>query len=77
MFNQIYQTTDNRHQLDCKGDAKEVLVKKMLHRLGRAIASDEIRGQMDIEDEIERAFEREMQTKDEIIAQKGLQLKEQ
>jgi len=45
------------------------LVKKMAERLGRAIASEEIRDKMDVEDELERAFDREMSKKDEIIAE--------
>lgn len=46
------------------------LVKKMVDRLGRAIASEEIRDLMDVEDELDRIFEREMRKKDEIIAEK-------
>ncbi|MDX2282481.1 MAG: hypothetical protein NW218_23015 [Saprospiraceae bacterium] len=46
------------------------LVKKMVERLERAIASEEIRDKMDVEDELDRIFEREMRKKDEIIAEK-------
>ncbi len=42
----------------------------MLDRLGRAIASEEIRDLMDVEDELDRIFDREMKKKDEIIAEK-------
>jgi hypothetical protein len=45
----------------------------MIDRLGRAIASDEIREKMDVEDEISRIFERELHKlsseKDAIIAE--------
>jgi hypothetical protein len=46
------------------------VVKKMVERLERAIASEEIRDKMDVEDELDRIFEREMRKKDEIIAEK-------
>ncbi len=46
--------------------------------LGRAIASEEIRDKMDVEDEIDRIFERGIQKitleKDKIIAEKDQQL---
>jgi hypothetical protein len=73
VFSPAYQTKD-KHQMDFKGDVNEPLVKKMVDRLGRAIASDEIREKMDVEDEIDRIFERELNKlateKDKIIAQK-------
>ncbi|MCU0339545.1 MAG: hypothetical protein MUE30_06655 [Spirosomaceae bacterium] len=50
--------TEDKHLLDFKGDLNDPLVQKMVVRLGRAIASEEIRNIMDIEDEIDRAFER-------------------
>ncbi|NJL74650.1 MAG: hypothetical protein HC892_06045 [Saprospiraceae bacterium] len=74
VFSPIYQTTDNRHQLDFQGNTDDPLVKKMIERLGRAIASEEIREKMDVEDELDRIFEREMKKlaaqKDKIIAEK-------
>lgn len=70
--------TQNKHQLDFQGDTDEPLVKKILDRLGRAIASEEIRDIMDVEDELDRIFEREMKKlateKDVIIAEKEQQL---
>ncbi len=49
-------------------------------RLGRAIASDEIRDKMDVEDEIDRIFEREIRKiaseKDKIIADLLQQIEE-
>ena len=60
------------------GDLNEPLVKKMVERLGRAIASEEIRGKMDVEDEIDRIFERELKKlaleKDKIIEAKDKEL---
>lgn len=74
IFSPIYQTTADKHQLDFQGDADDPLVKKMIERLGRAIANEEIREKMDVEDELDRIFEREMKKlaaeKDEIIAEK-------
>ncbi|MFZ4475799.1 MAG: hypothetical protein ACOYPR_11440 [Saprospiraceae bacterium] len=69
IFSPIYQSPKDRHQLDFQGDTNDPLVKKMAERLGRAIASEEIRDKMDVEDELERAFDREMSKKDEIIAE--------
>jgi hypothetical protein len=70
IFSPIYQTTTDKHQLDFRGDTDDPLVKKMVDRLGRAIASEEIREKMDVEDELDRIFEREMKKKEEIIAEK-------
>jgi hypothetical protein len=58
-----------RYELDFQGNTNDPLVKRMAERLGRAIDSEEIRDKMDVEDELERAFEREMSKKDEIIAE--------
>jgi hypothetical protein len=77
VFSLEYQT-QNKHQMDFKGDINEPLVKKIIDRLGRAIASDEIRDKMDVEDEIDRIFERELKKlateKDKIIAEKDQEL---
>ena len=70
IFSPIYQSTSDKHQLDFQGDTGDPLVKKMVDRLGRAIASEEIRDLMDVEDELDRIFDREMRKKDEIIAEK-------
>ncbi len=70
--------TDDKHQLDFQGNTDEPLVKKMVSRLERAIASEEIRDKMDLEDEIDRIFERELSkvilSKDKIIAEKDQEL---
>ena len=77
VFSPEYQTQD-KHQMDFKGDVNEPLVKKIVDRLGRAIASDEIRDKMDVEDEIDRIFERELKKlaaeKDKVIAEKEQEL---
>ncbi len=68
--------TEDPHQLDFRGDINDPLVRKMIERLGRAIATEEIRDKMDVEDEIYRIFERELQKlsseKDAIIAEERL-----
>ena len=77
VFSPVYQTQD-KHQMDFQGDVNEPLVRKMVDRLGRAIASDEIREKMDVEDEIDRIFGRELGKlaleKDRIIAAKDLEI---
>jgi len=62
--------TNDKHQLEFTGDQSEPLVKKIIDRLGRAIASDEIREKMDVEDEIDKIFERELNKLAQIIAEK-------
>lgn len=73
VFSLEYKTQD-RHKLDFGGDMREPLVKKMVERLSRAIASEEIREKMDVEDEIDRIFERELRKMALIIAQKDQEL---
>ena len=73
IFNPQFKT-DDKHKLDFTGDTNEPIVQKMLNRLQRAIADEEMRHKMDVEDEIERILEREAQKvsaeKDQIIAEK-------
>ena len=70
--------TQDKHHLDFNGDLNEPLVQKMVARLGRAIASEEIRDRMDVEDEIDRIFERALgklaTEKDKIIASQAQEL---
>jgi hypothetical protein len=70
IFSPMYQDKADKHQVDFQGDIHDPLVWKMVERLGRAIASDEYRDKMDVEDEIDRIFERELGKKDIVIAQK-------
>jgi hypothetical protein len=70
IFSPIYQNKDDKHKVDFQGNANDPLVKKMLERLGRAIADEEIRHKMDVEDEVNETFEKAMNKKDEIIAEK-------
>lgn len=77
IFSPEFKTKD-KHQLEFLGDLNEPLVQKMVERLGRAIASEEIRDKMDVEDEIDRIFERELKKvaieKDKIIEEKEQEL---
>ena len=77
VFSPEYKTED-KHQLDFQGDLNEPLVQKMVSRLERAIANEEIREKMDVEDEIDRIVERELGKlaleKDKIIAAKDQEL---
>ncbi len=79
VFSPEFRTKD-KHQLDFKGNADDPLVRKMVDRLGRAIASDEMRDKMDVEDEIDRIMEREIKkatdAKDEVIAEKDVVIAE-
>jgi hypothetical protein len=75
VFNPKFKTKD-RHVLDFTGDTEDPLVQKMLIRLQRAVADQEMRHIMNVEDEIERAFERQAKKnaaenaeKDKIIAE--------
>ena len=70
IFSPMYQDKADKHLVDFQGDIHDPLVWKMVERLGRAIASDEYRDKMDVEDEIDRIFERELGKKDIVIAQK-------
>lgn len=79
VFSPAFRTKD-RHQLDFRGDDTVPLVKKMIDRLGRAMASDEMRDKMDFEDEIDRIFVREIgkaeAAKDKIIEEKERDLEQ-
>jgi len=70
IFSPMYQNKADKHQVDFQGDMHDSLVLRMVERLGRAIASDEYRDKMDVEDEIDRIFERALGEKDNVIAQK-------
>ena len=67
IFSPMYQDKADKHQVDFQGDIHDPLVWKMVERLGRAIASDEYRDKMDVEDEIDRIFERELGKKDIVL----------
>ncbi len=76
IFSPMYKNKENKHQVDFQGDIHDSLVWKMVERLSRAIANDEYRDKMDVEDEIDQIFERELGKKDIVIAQKDKLLDE-
>jgi hypothetical protein len=76
VFSPMYQNKADKHLVDFQGDIYDPLVLRMVERLSRAIASDEYRDKMDVEDEIDRIFERELGKKDMLIAQKDKLLNE-
>ena len=80
IFNQKYKTTDEHILLIPEAVANNPLYQKMTHRLLRAIASEEIRRKMDLEDDLERDYQdvntkfdkakKELVEKDKTIAEK-------
>ena len=56
VFNQKFKITGDQRRLDFGESTDEPLVQKIIDRLNRAIASDEILAEMDAEDEVERLF---------------------
>lgn len=81
LFNQKYITKD-KHTLDYEplSPANVPLVQRIIYRLQRAIASDDLRTKMDVEDEFERIIDREMHkelaAKDQIIEEKKKTIEE-
>ena len=69
---------DNLHTFEVEPTHENPLVQKMLLRLAEAAKDEEIRRQMDVEDEIDRIFERGMKKvaaeKDKIIAEKDQEI---
>ena len=64
VFNQKFKKKEDKHRLDFSENTDNPLVQKMLDRLNRAIASEEILAEMNLEDEVEKAFgkvERELE----------------
>ncbi len=70
IFSPMYENKADKHLVDFQGDIYDPLVLRMVERLSRAIAGDEYRDKMDVEDEVDRIFERELGKKDIVIAQK-------
>jgi hypothetical protein len=76
VFSQEYKTEDE-HKLDFSGEQDDPLVQKIVLRLTRAIASDKLRQDMDIEDEVERLIEKNLREKDVVIEVLKNQLEDQ
>ena len=86
IFNQKYKTEDDHVLLVPEAVANNPLYQKMGQRLLRAIASEEMRRKMDLEDDIERDYQdittkfskaqKELAEKDEKLAEKDEKLAE-
>ncbi|MGH9841343.1 MAG: hypothetical protein ACREEM_21525 [Blastocatellia bacterium] len=63
IFNQEHRT-DNPHTLNFTGDVSDPLVKRMVDRLARAISDQQVRREMDAEDEVDRTITRLLHEKD-------------
>ena len=89
IFSQRYKT-DNEHKLDYKNNSNDPLIGLIVNRLIRAVADDNMRRNMDIEDEInadlqdiddkysDRLEEKDqiIEEKDQIIEQKNQELEQ-
>jgi hypothetical protein len=78
IFNQTYKSSDE-HSLRYDLIDDDPLLQKMINRLTRAIADEEMRRKMNVEDEIEREFAEYQDTieqKDEEIRQKDKEIAE-
>jgi hypothetical protein len=78
-FNQLYKLQTDSHKLEYEVDPKQqdALVEKIMNRLARAVASDEVRLKMRVEDELERTYHRDMRAKDEMIEAKDQMIQTQ
>ncbi len=75
IFSPKYKT-DDRHKLDYIGKIDDQLIHKILNRLVRAVADEQVRKNMDFEDEIENTIANLLREKDEIIEEAVKQLDE-
>ena len=82
VFNQKFKIKTDKHKLDFQENTDNYLVQKMLDRLNRAITSDEILKEMDVEDEVDKFFgkiELQLEQRTQQLAQskEELEVKEQ
>jgi hypothetical protein len=72
LFDQTQKVPTDRHKLEYVEDPNETdrLIEQIKQRLLRAVADDEMRTRMRIEDELERTYYKDLRAKDEIIEQK-------
>ncbi len=73
VFNQDYKLKDE-HFMFFETDESDTLVNKMADRLARAAANEEMRYQMDFEDEYNRVMQRNLDEKNKIISLQALEL---
>ncbi len=75
IFSPKYKT-DDRHKLDYLGKTDDELIEKILNRLIRAVADEQVRKNMDVEDEVENTIANLLREKDVIIEGKNKALEE-
>ena len=73
VFNQEYKLKDE-HFMFFETDDSDTLVNKMADRLARAATNEEMRYQMDFEDEYNRVIQRNLDEKNKIISIQILEL---
>ncbi len=72
VFSQEY-TTEDKHKLNFQGEQDDPLVQQIVNRLSRAVASEEMQRKMDVEDELERIYNREMKALvDKVVEKEGI-----
>lgn len=76
VFDQNLRSNDDAHRLNYLIALDDPLVKRIVDRLNRAAANEEMRQQMDLEDEADRVVGRLLAEKDKIIAEKDKALSE-
>jgi hypothetical protein len=76
VFSQEYKT-DDKHKLDYTEDIDDPLLQNILNRLLRAAASEEFRKKMDLEDEIERVYQKKLNALKKTIQEKEKTIEEQ
>lgn len=69
IFSPKYKT-DDKHKLDYIGSTADDLVHKIINRLIRAASDEQVRMNMDVEDEVENTIANLLREKDEIIEKK-------
>ncbi len=74
MFSQEFATAD-LHQLNFQGDSSDPLVRKLPDKLTRAVASEQVRRQMEVEDEIDHVLEQ--RENNELLAERDRKIAEQ
>ncbi len=70
VFNQEQVLEDDQHKLRYTGATDDPLVERMVYRRLRAVADDDMRKRMDIEDEVENTIFRLLRERDLVIESK-------
>jgi hypothetical protein len=76
IFSQEYQTND-KHKLDFTEKVDDPLLQSILNRLLRAASSEDFRKKMDLEDEIERVYQKKLNALKKTLQEKEKTIEEQ